>query len=147
RELNHAPLARREPAASPTATADPFELGPRPRRPAIRPERVEGRARLLERLARGAPLLEATLRAAQREQTTSAIEAQPEPSVLVGRVRKCMGRILVIAKRQFLNRGTARCRHEAPRMLLLLCEPSQSRGDGLRLFRLPDLCQRLHEIR
>src|SRR4051794_3996778 len=98
-ELDDLALGRGELAARPRPPpADALEIGPRAVGPALGTELRERGDRGLERLARGAPLLEPPLRAAQAEQRARAVEAEPEYAVRRRGFGQRCGRVSVVAR-------------------------------------------------
>src|SRR4051812_13350290 len=93
-EVDDLALGWRELAARPRPPpADALEIGPRAVGPPLGTELRERGDRGLERLARGAPLLEPPLGTAQAEQRARAVEAEPERAVRRRGVRQRLGRV------------------------------------------------------
>ena len=128
------------------APADARQLGARLLGPERRAEPLEARERVLERRARGAALLRAPLRSAEREQRARVVERIGAPGMLGERVLEAREGTLEIAPRREQQPSTPCEDRERPGPVERLGAPLPRREDLVGLVELADRDQRLEQV-
>src|SRR4051812_14857701 len=148
RELDHAPLSRRQlvrPLFA-SAASDAHQLGTRLLRPAQGTQLVEPGRGLLERAACRAPLLHPALSPSESEAGARGVEAKPQRAVPVGGIGEIRRRLVEAGGRKPDESAAALRTRQTPWMFLLFREPAQALCHPSRLLELAQLYERLDQI-